>query len=218
MSHAAAIDPAAYIPFIESIASRVHRVYGNQVPREDLVSYGMLGLMDAADRYEPEPESPFERFAYYRVFGAMLDGTRRWTTGRAVARLRRREEERARVEGREQAHRPGRPAILRLVNPKNEQAVEGCADFRGGSRDNGQRSPESVVNLGDMADALKDLLDTLDDQERRIIELYYFDDESFRDVAAQIGVSPSWLCRIHKGILEKLRCRLATRGIRREVV
>lgn len=218
MTHAAAIDPAAYIPFVECIAGRVHRVYGEQVPREDLVSYGMLGLLDAAKRFEPAPDFDFPRFAYYRVFGAMLDGTRRWTTGRAIARLRNREEARARAEGREQPHRAGRPAIMSLVTPKDEHAAEGRAGFRGESGDNRARNPESVVNLGDMGEALQDLLSTLDAQERRIIELYYFDDESFRDVARQVGMSPSWLCRIHKGILDKLRCRLASRGIRREAV
>ena len=218
MSHAATVDPVAYIPFVERIANRVHKVYGQQVPREDLVSYGMLGLMDAVDRYEPTPEAPFERFAYFRVFGAMMDGTRRWTTGRALARLRRREEDRARLAGREQPHRPGAAPLPALVAPKNEQAVEGVAGFRGRSREQGDRSPESVVNLGDMAETMTELLDSLDDHERRIVDLYYFDDESFRDVAAALGCSPSWLCRMHQALLTKLRRRLASRGIRADAV
>lgn len=213
-----AIDPASYVPFVERIAVRVHKVYGQQVPREDLVSYGMLGLMDAVERYEPSPDAPFERFAYYRVFGAMMDGTRRWSTGRALARLRRREEDRARDAGRETAHRPGIAALPKLCQPQNEQAVEGVAGFRGKSREQGDRSPESVVNLGDMAEAMTELLDTLDQHERRIVQLYYFDEESFRDVAAALGCSPSWLCRMHQGLLAKLRKRLASRGIRAEAV
>jgi RNA polymerase sigma factor for flagellar operon FliA len=207
-----------YIPFVERIASRVHRMYGAEVPREDLVSFGMLGLIDAIDRFDTEEGSSFERYAYFRIFGAMLDGTRRWTIQRELSRLRRRGEDRdaARAaQGLSTEERVPKGPALPVLARAAEVAAQGRAGFTGLRKELCERSPESELNLGDMATALTDILDTLDQQERKIVQMYYFDDCSFRDVAAAVGCSPSWLSRMHRGILDKLRRRLAIKGHRR---
>ena len=203
---------AELIPFVENIANRVRRVYGNEVSHSDLVSYGMLGLLDARERYLEDIDCKFERYAYYRVFGAMMDGTRRWTVRRELARLRRRTEDRA-GDAAAESEAPRRTTSVPALARTPDRPPEGVASFSGLRRELCERSPESELNLGTLATALTEVLDSLDAKERRIVDLYYFNDHSFRDVAALIGCSPSWLCRVHQGILDKLRRHLGRRGV-----
>jgi len=65
-----------YAPYVRSIAGKVKRTVAKEIEFEDLVEYGMIGLLEAADRYDPSHGANFMTFAYYRIRGAIYDGLR----------------------------------------------------------------------------------------------------------------------------------------------
>src|SRR4051812_46083884 len=65
-----------YIPYVRSIAGKIKKTVAKEIDFEDLVEYGMIGLLEAADRYDPKFGANFMTFAYYRIHGAIYDGLR----------------------------------------------------------------------------------------------------------------------------------------------
>src|SRR5687768_1326045 len=65
-----------YMPYVRSIAGKIKKTVAKEIEFEDLVEYGMIGLLEAADRYDPSHGANFMTFAYYRIRGAIYDGLR----------------------------------------------------------------------------------------------------------------------------------------------
>src|SRR5690606_37212658 len=65
-----------YMPYVRSIAGKVKKTVAKEIEFDDLVEYGMIGLLEAADRYDPSHGANFMTFAYYRIRGAIYDGLR----------------------------------------------------------------------------------------------------------------------------------------------
>src|SRR5262247_3660790 len=65
-----------YTPYVRSIAGKIKKTIAKEIEFDDLVEYGMIGLLEAADRYDPKHGANFMTFAYYRIRGAIYDGLR----------------------------------------------------------------------------------------------------------------------------------------------
>lgn len=221
-----------YMPYVHSIANKVKKSVAREVPFEDLVEYGMIGLLEAADRFDPSQGATFMTFAYYRIRGAIYDGLRGmgWMSRSEYARAR--FEERANHYLSELAEHdgqtpPGPPgsdnaglpkaaspaSALEHVVSNLASAVHGLAAVYVTTMDSAQlalikddRTPaaEEALALDQARTLVRDTIRKLSAQERELLEMYYYKDMSLQDVGAKLGLSKSWTSRLHARVIEKL--------------
>jgi RNA polymerase sigma factor for flagellar operon FliA len=220
-----------YMPYVHSIANKVKKGVAKEVPFEDLVEYGMIGLLEAADRFDPAQGVTFMTFAYYRIRGAIYDGLRGmgWMSRSDYARARFEERanqylgELAEHEGGRVPAPPGHAAdadgsaapasALEHVVHNLASAVHGLAAVYVTTMDGSQlalikdeRTPaaEEKLALDQARTLVRDTIRKLSAQERQLLELYYYKDMSLQDVGEKLGLSKSWTSRLHARVIEKL--------------
>jgi RNA polymerase sigma factor for flagellar operon FliA len=218
-----------HIPYVRSIARKLRE----QVPAiefDDLVGFGMQGLIEAAQRYDDRHGVAFTTFAYYRVRGAMFDGLRSmgWLPRSEYSRLR--VEDRASSYMQNLAARQSQP-----TGPKEGTAPRhGAGDVESEVRDIaealhgvatvfvtllGQKeeqqlederaAPHAELERRQMAERVRKAMRRLPDKERHLIEMYYFHDQTLEQVGSSMGLSKSWTSRLHARAITLLREAMA---------
>ncbi len=226
-----------HIPFVRSIARKLRE----QVPMvefDDLVGFGMQGLIEAGQRFDDRHGVAFTTFAYYRVRGAMFDGLRSmgWLPRSEYARLRLEERANAylqnlaaREEGpSEQTAQPASPPGRgRPTTGEVEERVREIAEALNGvaavfvtllGRHEEQQllderaAPHEQLERLQMAERVRRALTSLPDKERHLVEQYYFHDQTLEQVGAGMGLSKSWTSRLHARAIALLRQTLEADG------
>jgi RNA polymerase sigma factor for flagellar operon FliA len=183
---------------------------------EDLVAAGFAGLVEAKTRFDPSRGTQFSTFAYYRVRGAIIDHARH------TSLLSRRAYEHARVlESADRvaeevadttATAPVPTDATRAVRALDEAVARLTTSFVlscVGPSEEAPECPESMLLGRESGRRVRDAVDTLPERERTIVVRHYFEGRQFDEVAAELGVSKSWVSRIHARALELLRGALA---------
>ena len=206
-----------YMPYVRSIAGKIKKTVAKEIDFEDLVEYGMIGLLEAADRYDPSHGANFMTFAYYRIRGAIYDGLRGmgWMSRSEYAKAR--FEERANEYLAEVAHaeesgeappeNPFEHAVQDLA-----EAVQGLAavyittiDGAEGMRIKDEKMvAEESLGLEQARALVRQTIGKLAEDERKLLELYYYKDMSLQEVGDSLGLSKSWTSRLHARVIEKL--------------
>lgn len=221
-----------YMPYVRSIAGKIRKNVAKEIAFEDLVEYGMIGLLEAADRYDPDNGANFMTFAYYRIRGAIYDGLRGmgWMSRSEYARAR--FEERANnylselaeseegtlpplpggIDAAVGADKPANNALEHVV--KNlATAVHGLAAVYITNMDGAQiallkddKTPlaEDSLALEQARALVRSTIRKLSEQERQLLEMYYYKDMSLQDVGEKLGLSKSWTSRLHARVIDKL--------------
>lgn len=215
----------ANVPFVRSIAGKIKEQLPREIDFDDLYNYGMQGLLEAAERYDRRHGVTFQTFAYYRVRGAMFDGLR------AMGWLPRHEYQRLRFEERAAAYlanlsdrQAGAGELPPVVNVEDEvrhiaEALGGVAAIfvttLEGRRESGDTAtgttpaPQLSVERSERTVAIEEALAELPDKERRLLQLYYFEDKSLEEVGRIMGLSKSWSSRLHARAIELLKEQLS---------
>lgn len=198
------------IDIVPMLARQLKRQLGTRLEVAELEAGGRLGLVDAARTYDPSRGVPFRRWANLRIRGGMLDAVR--TQGplpRAVYRkLRALEAADRAMDGRledDAASPPGsaEAADKRIAETLGGMAMAMAAGFLGASSVgldaivDGEPTPEQLVADKEFGDALRRLVATRPEAERKLIERHYFDGVTFEVAAREIGLSKSWASRLH---------------------
>lgn len=191
--------------FVCQLAHKIQRKVKATLPFEDLLGYGFQGLLEARLRYEPDTRVAFTTFAYYRVTGTMLDGVRLegWVSRRDLKRLQVITATNSVLEDNfeidVQTRRP--TSFAESVDRVTEIVAEVTMIV--------QLSDDALQNLSVEADQearllnlqeryrLKAAVNKLNDLQRAVITLHYFEDHCMTDIAAKYGRSKSWASRIH---------------------
>lgn len=207
---------------VHRIALSLVRRLPDTVLAEDLVQAGMVGLLEARQRYTGRSSASFSTFAGARIYGAMLDEIRRsdWTP-RSVHRVRRQVEEAVqRIEGRE-----GREALpqeiadelgIALDEYRKIQADLACIrvtsleevfpDERGvESLPGSAPGPQESLQQYDQWRQLGRYMKHLPERERALVLMYYDDDKTMREIAEVFGFSESRAVQVHKKAINRIR-------------
>jgi RNA polymerase sigma factor for flagellar operon FliA len=186
---------------------------------DDLVSFGTKGLIEAAQRFQPERGAAFSTFAYYRVRGAIFDGLRSfgWVNRREYARLREQERVDAYLQSRSERDAGAGPRGLEDDVAALAEALDGAATVfvtsyeAAGSPEPPDARPgaDEALEQDELSAAVRAALRALPEQERAIVEAFYFKDRNLQDAGRDLGVSKSWASRLHAAAIDKLRLRLA---------
>ena len=210
----------AHLPLVRTIAAGVRSsAVGAGIPLDDLVAYGANGLLDAAERFDPNRGVPFEIFCRYRVRGAIVDGIRRhhWLPRRAYKRFcadrlahdgqpaNDNAEPLATATGTSGAPGPVFADIeLRSLDPADH---DDCAGARWNGRPMFQPAVEADDRLHVRARAA---IQKLPYKERRLIELCYFEGKNLVEAGEALGMQRSWACRLHARAIATLRAALSS--------
>src|SRR3954468_12623584 len=207
----------AHTGLAKGIALRLAGRVPKSVDVDDLVAAGMLGLIDAANRYDAGRGIPFEAYSRRRIQGAILDALR------AEDHLSRRE----RRSGREadRAEERMRTKLKRELTPEetlkarrgvprtlpHSQTFVPVEDADDGTLDT---SLDAFARLSTAQDVvrLRDAIATLPERERQILALYYEEELTYREIGSILGVSESRICQILRAVQRKLRERLEPAG------
>lgn len=216
---------AASLPFVESLARRVASSMPNSIELNDLVQDGMIGLIDAAARYDDARGIKFETFAERRVRGAMIDALRRDAWPRGVRRQRR-ELEAAREELRRELGAEPSLADLATKLGSNEarlgrtivriNTIEQTSPLSASENaDNSTLpaalvpseppSPDKAYEEQEVKDRIRAAIASLPPRERKVIGLYYYGEATMKQIGAEIGVNESRVSQLHARAVSRLK-------------
>jgi RNA polymerase sigma factor FliA len=213
-----------YRPYVFSIVKQVLQSFPVKVDFEELVSYAMVGLLEAADRYDPRRKVSFVTFSHYRIKGAVFDGLRQmgiltrtpndaWVRREAVLNdlvqtASDDEMENPPLTVDDEIHTVEKfvdsliPAYLLSLSEENAPDIADSRDL-----------PNVAVEFRETVKLVQTTVSELPDKEREIIEALYFKHLSTTELAKQMGVNKSWVSRLHSKAINRLRQRLALIGV-----
>lgn len=221
-----------YAPLVKLVAGRLSMYLGYNVEYEDLVSYGIFGLIDAIDKFDCFKEVKFETYASLRIRGAILDQIRKmdWiprtirqkqkkidavikeievSTGHSAtdeeiaAGLGISEEEY--IEWQSQMKVTG----LVSLNEYMEQGSEVPQDYNRHTTSRFE-SPEENIEKQELVKVLGDALELLTEKERKVITLYYYEDLTLKEISSILEVSESRISQLHTRALQKMKKKMGT--------
>jgi RNA polymerase sigma factor for flagellar operon FliA len=214
-----------FVPLVKRIAYHLMARLPANVQFEDLVQNGMLGLLDALDRFEEGFGAQFETYATQRVRGAMLDGLREndWLPRNLRRELRR-------IEGAISAleHTHGRAPSEReladtlgmsladyqktLQDARGHQLVyfddfagEGDEDFLERHFTDNNADPSNILEEKNVKALLVKAIERLPEREKLMMALYYEQELNLREIGEVMGVSESRVCQLHTQAIARLR-------------
>lgn len=216
---------AAGLPFVETLARRVAASMPHSIELNDLVQDGMLGLIDAAYRFDEERGIKFETFAERRVRGAMIDALRRDAWPRGVRRQRR-ELEAAREElRRELGAEPSLADLAARVGSDEARlgrtivrinTIESTSPLSAAENVDGSTLPPALVPSEppqpdrayeeiEVRDRVRAAIASLPARERKVVGLYYYAEATMKQIGAEIGVNESRVSQLHARAIQRLR-------------
>src|SRR5213592_63427 len=222
----------AGLPFVESLARRMASTMPNSIDIGDLVQDGVLGLIDAANRFDEDRGIKFETFAERRVRGAMIDALRRDAWPRGVRRQRR-ELEAAREDlRRELGHEPSMADLAARVGSDEKRlsrtivrinTIEATSPLASADHidesslppalvPSEPESPDTAYEKNETRDRVRAAIQSLPWRERKVIGLYYYGEVTMKHIGAEIGVNESRVSQLHARAIRRLRTALGEMG------
>ena len=217
-----------YAPLVKVVAGRLSMYLGYNVDYEDLVSYGVFGLIDAIDKFDLNKDVKFETYASLRIRGSILDQIRKmdWIP-RTVRQKRKKieeairqietqtgrnatDEEIAKELGIEETELNEWQVQLNVTNVVSlnefvEQGGEPVMDARNNSH---FAQPEESIQEEELKKVLRESMDLLTEKEQKVILLYYYEDLTLKEISNILEVSESRVSQLHTKALAKMRKKM----------
>lgn len=219
-----------YAPLVKVVAGRLSMYLGYNVEYEDLVSYGIFGLIDAIDKFDCLKDVKFETYASLRIRGAILDQIRKMDW---IPRTIRQKQKRIDAAIKEIETQYGRSAtdeeIAKILGITDEEYLEWQSQMKitnvvslnefleqgsevsneaGSTKSAAFDSPEEILERDELKKMLVQALELLTEKERKVIVLYYYEDLTLKEISNILEVSESRISQLHTRALQKMRGRL----------
>ncbi len=223
----------AYSPMVKFVAGRLGAGLPSHVEDADLISYGLMGLIGAIERFEPERGIKFETFAMTRIRGAIIDELRSldWVPRSVRARAREIETAQAKLEHQlqrapseqELADKLGvseadlQSSLLEIANSSVYALDElwAISDSSGDSvslldtiPDDSATDPQQSLDSGEVKERLTEAIGTLPEREQVVIALYYYENLTLREIGDVLDVTESRVSQLHTKAVMRLKTQL----------
>ncbi len=218
-----------YSHLIKFIAGRLNIYFGSNVEYDDLVSFGVFGLIDAIDKFDVNKGVKFETYASLRIRGSIIDSIREMDWVPRSLRQKNKELEKAYWEvENELGHSASDKDIAdrlkisldefyKLLNEVNVSSMVSLEDFLEQNYEIGmdiassskQDRPEYEAELNELGEILGDAIDKLPEKERMVLTLYYYEELTLKEISAIMKVSESRISQLHTKAIMRLRGKLA---------
>jgi RNA polymerase sigma factor for flagellar operon FliA len=221
-----------YSPIVKYVASRLASGLPSHVEEADLVSYGLLGLMTAIDRYDPARDIKFETYAIARIRGSIIDELRTLDWVPRSVRSRARNIERAiRELEAKLARAPTDDEIAGRLGISTDELEASLIDISRSSiaaldelwstagegdqvslldmlEDPQSIKPAEALDETEVREALAEAISRLPEREKLVVTLYYYEELTLREIGEVLGVTESRVSQLHTKAILRLRSRL----------
>ena len=223
-----------YAPLVKFVAGRLGSGLPAHVDEADLVSYGLLGLIGAIERYDPDRDVKFETYAIARIKGAIIDELRSLDWVPRSVRSRARQIERAIAELERKLHRaPTDEEISEKLGLTTDELDDSLTDISRSSiaaldelwtvssgsgdqialidtiEDTSGPRPEAALDQPEVREARGEAIARLPEREKLVITLYYYEELTLREIGEVLGVTESRVSQLHTKAILRLKARLA---------
>ncbi|MGP0075620.1 MAG: sigma-70 family RNA polymerase sigma factor [Bryobacteraceae bacterium] len=222
-----------HLPLVKAIAVRVHENLPVHVDLDDLVHAGVLGLFDAASKFNPEKQVAFSSYAKHRIKGAILDSLRQLDWASRDLRRRHKQVEAATRELAAALQRtPTESEIAQKLGVDVERWRQMMVDLRSvglisaSSRtaehddlpapdfpSKPETQPDNMCSREQMRSVLGVAMKTLPERYQKVVFLYYTNEMTMKEIGGILGINESRVSQIHKSALEKMQVVLQANGI-----
>ena len=217
-----------YAPLVKLVAGRLSMYLGYNVEYDDLVGYGVFGLIDALDKYDNMKAVKFETYASLRIRGAILDQIRKMDW---IPRTIRQKQKKIDAAIKEIENEKGRAAtdeeIAKSLGISDEEYLSWQSQMKvtgvvsldefmesgteAPAQQNSQQrfeTPEEVIEKEEMKKVLGQALELLTEKEKKVILLYYYEDLTLKEISNVLEVSESRISQLHTRALQKLKSKM----------
>lgn len=216
-----------FIPVVKALAMKVARGLNDESLMDDLISAGILGLLEAIERYDPKRGIKLKTYAYLRIRGAMIDElrTRDFFPRSARAKAKRIEKAIDELE-RKLGRTPDEEEIAEYLNIDKEDYFQMLKEFSGLSvvsldeiselsgedrekivrylLEEGE-NPERELEIKEIETIISEEFEKLPERQKLVLSLYYADDLNMKEIAHVLGVTEARVCQIHSQAILNLR-------------
>src|SRR5579872_51415 len=222
-----------HLPLVKAIAVRVHENLPVHVDLDDLVHAGILGLFDAASKFNPDKQVVFSSYAKHRIKGAILDSLRQldWAS-RDMRRRHKQVEAATRDLAAELQRNPTEQEVAQklgmdaerwrtmMIDLRNVGLIS--ASTRGNEGDDlpapdfpskPETHPDSICAREQLRSVLGVAMKTLPERYQKVVLLYYTNEMTMKEIGGILGINESRVSQIHKSALEKMQVALEANGI-----
>jgi RNA polymerase sigma factor for flagellar operon FliA len=218
----------AHLPQVRFIADRLAAKLPPSVDRDDLIGAGVLGLLDAFEKYDPSRGVLFKTYAEMRVRGAMLDSLRDLDWAPRSMRRRAREVEAAYAQVEQQrGHKASEEEVAAALNLTVAEFQQLLSELNGLTitgferdddddasararqiQDDPAHTPLAVFERAELREKLAAAVDRLSERERQVVALYYLEELTMKEIGAVLGVTESRVSQVHTQAVLRLRANL----------
>src|SRR6478609_6230579 len=221
-----------YAPLIKFIAQKIAVRLPSNIEFDDLVSSGVIGLMDAIDKYDPTRDNKFKTYAEFRIRGAILDELRAQDWVPRSVRDKAKMLDRATLElesqlGRsvneeEVASKLGMSMeeyfdLLNQVRPISVLSIDDAATFSNVDKKSilnilegcKLNNPLTQLNMKSVKDIVTKAIEELPERQRLVLSLYYYEDLNLKEIGKVLRVTESRVSQLHAQAISRLRAKLA---------
>lgn len=217
-----------YSNLVKIVAGRLSMYFGSNVEYDDLVGYGIFGLIDAVDKFDYSKGVKFETYASFRIRGSIIDEIRKMDWIPRTLRQKQRkmdaayqkiEAEQGRIATDEEVAKELEITVDELETWQNQtkltnilsldEYIDQGSDIKTESGLSTQfDTPERFMEKQELKEILTKTFETLTEKEKKVIILYYYEELTLREISAILEVSESRISQLHTKALQKMRLKL----------
>lgn len=219
-----------YLPVIKHFAYKISKGFDDETTTEDLISAGILGLLEAIEKFDPTRGAQLKTFAYLRIRGAMIDELRAkdWFSRNARTKAKKIEETIRVLENRLGRH-PLEEEIADEMDMEFEDyltfiknyknlfvlSIEDLYESVGEDKEKMMRyvieeseNPAEFAEFREIENLLAGEIDRLPEKQKLVLSLYYYEDLNMKEIASVLGITEARVCQIHSQAILNLRAKI----------
>lgn len=220
-----------YVYLVKIIAGRMYNYYGSKIEYDDLVGFGVIGLIDSIDKFDVNKNIKFETYAQIRIKGAIIDNIRKLDWIPRSLRKKSKEIQNGLVNLENKLGRV--PTNEELANYLNislkeiEETLADTANFNVTSLEEllinqgeyyiedskGKTTPENIFEKKEICRILGDIIDELPKNQKTVIALYYYEELTYKEIGKIMDLSESRISQIHSKAILNIKNKLMKFGI-----
>lgn len=220
-----------YVDLVKIVAGRMYNYYGSKIEYDDLLGYGILGLIDSIDKFDINKNIKFSTYAQIRIKGAIIDNIRKLDWVPRSLRKKSKEVQNAIFFLENKLGRsPTNTEIaqrLKIPLQELELLLSDISTFNVSSLDDillnnteysnniskEKNTPENIYEKKEIKELLSDSIDSLSNNEKLVISLYYYDELTYKEIGKVLDLSESRISQIHSKAILKMKNFLKKQGI-----
>lgn len=220
-----------YVDLVKIVAGRMYNFYGAKIEYDDLIGFGIIGLIDSIERFDISKNIKFETYAQIRIRGTIIDNIRKldWVPRSLRKKSKEVQEGMSKLEN-QLGRNPTNDELSQYLNIPLEELesilsdisnfnISSLEDLLANSgeynikRNNEKDTPEEIYEKEELRKILASTIDGLPDNEKKVISLYYYEELTYKEISYIMELSESRISQIHSKAILNIRNQLSRKGL-----